>query len=174
MRMSIEIALAVSACFTRPSHPLTTPPCIARPFCLHNQITRTSDTTILTTATDDIKILPNDWPYGLDTRIKHLVIWTKFSLPSNPITSTDPDGDLTPEARTAINDFVQKHFVKVCGQENVIWFKNWSALKSIHAVEHFHVMVFDEDGRFSGHGGVLGDMAGGDEVFTRLEEGGRG
>lgn len=30
-----------------------------------------------------------------------------------------------------------------CGQENVIWFKNWSALKSIHAIEHFHVMLFD-------------------------------
>lgn len=25
----------------------------------------------------------------------------------------------------------------------VIWFKNWRSLKSIHAVEHFHVMLFD-------------------------------
>lgn len=25
----------------------------------------------------------------------------------------------------------------------VIWFKNWKALKSVHSVEHFHVMLFD-------------------------------
>lgn len=25
----------------------------------------------------------------------------------------------------------------------VIWFKNWKTLKSIHAVEHFHVMLYD-------------------------------
>jgi hypothetical protein len=25
----------------------------------------------------------------------------------------------------------------------VIWFKNWRSLKSIHAVEHFHVMLYD-------------------------------
>lgn len=28
------------------------------------------------------------------------------------------------------------------------WFKNWSSLKSIHAVEHFHVMLFDPDPDF--------------------------
>jgi hypothetical protein len=30
----------------------------------------------------------------------------------------------------------------------VIWFKNWASLKSIHAVEHFHVMLFDPDPEF--------------------------
>lgn len=30
----------------------------------------------------------------------------------------------------------------------VIWFKNWAALKSIHAVEHFHVMLYDPDEQF--------------------------
>ena len=28
----------------------------------------------------DYKILFNDWPYGIDTDITHLVVWTKFSL----------------------------------------------------------------------------------------------
>lgn len=23
------------------------------------------------------------------------------------------------------------------------WFKNWAALKSVHALEHFHVMLYD-------------------------------
>jgi hypothetical protein len=30
----------------------------------------------------------------------------------------------------------------------VIWFKNWAALKSVRAVEHFHVMLFDPDAEF--------------------------
>jgi hypothetical protein len=30
----------------------------------------------------------------------------------------------------------------------VIWFKNWASLKSIHAVEHFHVMLFDPSPEF--------------------------
>lgn len=30
----------------------------------------------------------------------------------------------------------------------VAWFKNWKALKSVHAVEHFHVMLFNADPNF--------------------------
>lgn len=97
---------------------------------------------------EDYKILYNDWPYGVDTRIVHLVIWTKYELPARPVTAEDPDGDLTPEARGQVNAFVEKTFVSVCGKENVIWFKNWGALKSIHAIEHFHVMLFDPDMEF--------------------------
>lgn len=29
---------------------------------------------------DDFKILFNDWPYGIDKRIVHLVVWTKFDF----------------------------------------------------------------------------------------------
>ncbi|KAK5165875.1 uncharacterized protein LTR77_008798 [Saxophila tyrrhenica] len=97
---------------------------------------------------DDYTILYNDWPYGIDSRIVHLVIWNKVDHPSEPITSTNPNGDLTPEARKQINDFVDETFASVCGKENVIWFKNWSSLKSIHAIEHFHVMLFDPDREF--------------------------
>ncbi|KAL3963883.1 hypothetical protein ACCO45_000887 [Purpureocillium lilacinum] len=79
---------------------------------------------------DDVRIIFNDWPYGLDKRIVHLVVWTKFELESDPTT-----GDLTDKARAAIDNYVS-------------WFKNWSALKSIHAVEHFHVMLFDPDPTF--------------------------
>ncbi|KAK4542914.1 hypothetical protein LTR36_006103 [Oleoguttula mirabilis] len=91
----------------------------------------------------DIKILYNDWPYGFAERIIHLVIWTKFDLVSDPATD-----DLTPQARREIDDFVDETIVRKCGEENVIWFKNWSSLKSIHAVEHFHVMLFEPDMEF--------------------------
>lgn len=54
---------------------------------------------------DDLKILCNDWPYGIDKRIVHLVVWTKFALKENPET-----GDLTAAARAEIDAYVQKTF----------------------------------------------------------------
>jgi hypothetical protein len=55
---------------------------------------------------------------------------------------------LTPQARKEVNDYVQKTFCTKVKAENVIWFKNWAALKSVHAVEHFHVMLYDPDPDF--------------------------
>ncbi|MCJ1281037.1 hypothetical protein MMC26_000355 [Xylographa opegraphella] len=91
----------------------------------------------------DIKILYNDWPYGVDEKIVHLVIWTKFDLEDDPVTD-----DLTPEARKYIDDYVNKTFCSKVPSQNVIYFKNWSSLKSLHAIEHFHVMLYDPDPRF--------------------------
>lgn len=54
---------------------------------------------------DDITILWNDWPYGIDDRIVHLVVWTKFELPEDPAT-----GDITDETRDEIDQYVQKTF----------------------------------------------------------------
>jgi Protein of unknown function (DUF3605) len=93
----------------------------------------------------DYKILYNDWPYGIDTAIVHLVVWTKFALPDDAVS-----GDLTREARAQIEAFVQRTF---CGddgvaQKNLVWFRNWKALKSVHAVEHFHVMLYRPDPEF--------------------------
>ncbi|KAK3495867.1 hypothetical protein B0T13DRAFT_512765 [Neurospora crassa] len=93
----------------------------------------------------DVKILWNDWPYGVDEKIVHLVVWTKFALEDDPQT-----GDLTEEARAEIDEFVKKKF-QVGGRmsgEHIIWFKNWAHIKSVKAVEHFHVMLFDPDPEF--------------------------
>ena len=92
---------------------------------------------------DDIKILLNDWPYGIDTRIVHLVVWVKFQLEEDAIT-----GDLTDSARQQIDSYVNQTFGDHVGTANCIWFKNWASLKSIHAVEHFHVMLFNTDAKF--------------------------
>ncbi|KAL9019259.1 MAG: hypothetical protein Q9185_003433 [Variospora sp. 1 TL-2023] len=99
-------------------------------------------------ATSDIKILYNDWPYGIDERIVHLVVWTKFGLPDDPETN-----ELTSAMRQEIDDYVERTFCQAVPKQNidsnrpgkVIWFKNWKALKSIHSVEHFHVMLYDPD-----------------------------
>ncbi|KAH6853780.1 hypothetical protein B0I37DRAFT_15565 [Chaetomium sp. MPI-CAGE-AT-0009] len=86
---------------------------------------------------DDVKVLRNDWPYGIDKRIVHLVVWTKFALEEDPAT-----GDLTDAARAEIDSYVRKTFSKM-PPDHVIWFKNWASLKSVKSVEHFHVMLFD-------------------------------
>ncbi|RFU25663.1 hypothetical protein B7463_g10683, partial [Scytalidium lignicola] len=92
---------------------------------------------------NDLKILYNDWPYGIDPKIVHLVVWTKFELLDDPLTD-----DLTDEARREIDEYVDETFSKRVGKENVIWFKNWKSLKSVHAVEHFHVMLYNPDPQF--------------------------
>ena len=107
-----------------------------------------------------MKILLNDWPYGVDPRITHLVVWTKFGFEEDPNT-----GDLTPQARKGIETFVTATFCTHVDRANVrrcrlgsdlakanklqvLWFKNWAALKSVHAVEHFHVMIYNADANF--------------------------
>ena len=54
---------------------------------------------------DDVRILRNDWPYGIDERIAHLVVWTKFELEEDPVTT-----DLTPAAREQIEAYVRRKF----------------------------------------------------------------
>lgn len=75
--------------------------------------------------------------------IIHLVVWTKFELEDDPATD-----DLTPRARQEIDDYVTKTFRSRVPAEQVIWFKNWRSLKSVHAVEHFHVMLYNPDEAF--------------------------
>lgn len=87
---------------------------------------------------EDIKILCNDWPYGIDERIVHLVVWTKFELAEDPAT-----GDLTDKARAEIDAYVTRVFGSHMAQDRYVWFKNWRSLKSVKGVEHFHVMLFD-------------------------------
>jgi hypothetical protein len=62
----------------------------------------------------DVKIQWNDWPYGIDKKIVHLVVWTKFELQDDPATD-----DLTDKARMEIDDYVDRIFGKRLGKENV-------------------------------------------------------
>lgn len=82
-----------------------------------------------------MRILLNDWPYGLTPDITHLVVWTKTPIPIGA------DEDLTPDSRKLINEFVDNVFGSVVGSENVVWFKNWRSLQSVPSVEHLHVLV---------------------------------
>ena len=89
----------------------------------------------------DYKILINDWPYGMPSNIKHLIVWSK-----TPFEIDDDIGDLTPPARKLVDDFVRKTFTdKLAGDkaDRVLWFKNWVALQSVRSLQHVHVLVRD-------------------------------
>lgn len=86
------------------------------------------------------KILHNDWPYGIDKRIVHLIVWAKFTMQEDGET-----GLLVPEMRRKVDDFVEETFARRCVADSVVWFRNWTSLKSVHAIEHIHVMLFAPD-----------------------------
>ncbi|WEW58987.1 hypothetical protein PRK78_004455 [Emydomyces testavorans] len=92
---------------------------------------------------DDYKILYNDWPYAVETDIVHLVVWTKFELEDDPATD-----DLTPQARKEVDNFVGRMFRSKMPGQQVVWFKNWKSLKSVHSLEHFHIMLKAPDQEF--------------------------
>ena len=97
----------------------------------------------------DFKVLINDWPYGLEQGITHIVVWLKTPIPADP-----ESGMITEDGAILIQEFVQTYFVKrmreagLLGdhqddQERVMWFKNWIKLQSVRAIEHVHVLVRD-------------------------------
>ncbi|KAL9112556.1 MAG: hypothetical protein Q9227_003127 [Pyrenula ochraceoflavens] len=96
---------------------------------------------------DDYKTLPNDWPYGLESGIVHIVVWLKTRIATAP-----PDGHLTSEGRELVEGFVKKMFAETVAEvdgtkvedvmgRKVMWFKNWTALQSVPGLEHVHVLV---------------------------------
>lgn len=91
----------------------------------------------------DIKILLNDFPYAMEPGLVHVVVWSRAAIPKQD----NAEGDITPEARAQIADFVDRVFVKELGmsEDSVLWFKNWAALQSIPLVEHFHVLLKNPD-----------------------------
>ncbi|KAL1864058.1 hypothetical protein VTK73DRAFT_6187 [Phialemonium thermophilum] len=92
---------------------------------------------------EDVRVLCNDWPYLVDPRIVHLVVWVKFALPEDPAT-----GHLTEETKAEIEAYVDRTFRARMKPDHVVWFRNWASIKSVHSIEHFHVMLFDPDPGF--------------------------
>lgn len=91
----------------------------------------------------DWKILPNDWPYGFEPGIVHLIIWLKHRLETEPT-----KGDLTPHSRQQVQAFIAKTFgndIATLGgtQDRVVWFKNWTALQTVPGIDHIHVLLRD-------------------------------
>ncbi|KAK5135568.1 hypothetical protein LTR08_005048 [Meristemomyces frigidus] len=89
----------------------------------------------------DYTVLPNDWPYDFEKGITHVLVWTK-----TPIETDSDKGDVTPNSRRLIEEFVSAHFGRALGEggdERVQWFKNWVSLQSVRSIDHVHVLVRD-------------------------------
>ena len=89
----------------------------------------------------DYRVLVNDWPYGMSDNMRHIVVWTRTTIATD-----DNVGDMTPESRQVVTDFVKRYFIDKLGpggEDNVLYFKNWVALQSVRALEHIHVIVRD-------------------------------
>ncbi|KAK3677087.1 hypothetical protein LTR78_003292 [Recurvomyces mirabilis] len=98
----------------------------------------------------DYAVLPNDWPYGFEPGITHLLVWTKTRIPVDEVR-----GDVTGESRQLVEEFVARFFVRdlrckedadgdgADARERVQWFKNWVGLQSVRGVDHVHVLVKD-------------------------------
>jgi hypothetical protein len=96
----------------------------------------------------DYAILLNDWPYGFEPGIKHILVWSR-----TPIAVDDVRGDVTAESKRVIEEFVERQFVSALAKDanisidearkRIMWFKNWVSLQSVRGVDHVHVLVKD-------------------------------
>ena len=91
----------------------------------------------------DYKILLTEWPYGLEPGMKHMIVWMKNRLETDPVT-----GRITLAARAAVDDFVERTFRASVrdlpdggAEEKIQWGKSWGKLMTVPGVEHFHVFV---------------------------------
>ncbi|KAF2232198.1 hypothetical protein EV356DRAFT_470554 [Viridothelium virens] len=102
---------------------------------------------------DDYCILKNDWPYGLENGILHLVIWLKTPISVKPDT-----GEITDTGRAIVEKWIDTTFVQRLMQaghtdggnssrekalNKVLWFKNWTRLQSVRGLDHIHVLLRD-------------------------------
>ncbi|KAL8653752.1 MAG: hypothetical protein Q9226_003716 [Calogaya cf. arnoldii] len=91
----------------------------------------------------DYRILYNDWPYGMTPDITHIVVWLKTRFDVEPAV-----GDLLPQSRQLIQDFFQHTFIDRLEKQGnagdrVMWFRNWTGLQSVRAMDHIHILVRD-------------------------------
>jgi len=97
----------------------------------------------------DYAILLNDWPYAFTPGLTHLLVWTRTPI----AVDMERDGDVTPQSKVLIEEFVDQMFVRKLAEysgitagearKRVLWFKNWVGLQSVRGVDHVHVIVRD-------------------------------
>lgn len=89
---------------------------------------------------NDLKVLYNHFPYFFEDDVVHLCIWSKIPIPADP---NSPFGDISPETRMQIRDYLDRIISKRFGIlfDNICFFKNWEALQSVKAISHVHVII---------------------------------
>lgn len=89
---------------------------------------------------DDLKVLPNHFPYYFEKNVTHLCIWTKMKIPNDPNSAL---GDISPAAGKVIDKYIRQTFQEQYDipASDILWFRNWEALQSVKAMSHIHVIV---------------------------------
>ncbi|KAK9475260.1 uncharacterized protein V1510DRAFT_359564 [Dipodascopsis tothii] len=91
----------------------------------------------------DVRILLNDFAYGVAEGIVHVVVWSRHRIPLEDAPAGQAVVDISAAARARIDAYVAETFTRPLGlrPEQVLWFKNWAQLQSVGALEHFHVLL---------------------------------
>lgn len=106
----------------------------------------------------DVQILYNDFSYAVEEGIYHVVVWSKTPSPKAA------DGYISDAAKESIEHYVVETFIKKLGmrKDDILWFRNTTALQSIRALEHFHVLLktppIDKLNQLIGTAGYLEDI----------------
>lgn len=108
-----------------------------KPFCKEDDTLFTNSFTH-----KHIKIMRNRFPYDFTKDLTHLVVFTKFPIPSDPQSVI---GDISSVTKQAIESFLCHVFVELHGinRSDFVWFKNWSLLQSVPLIPHIHVVIKD-------------------------------
>lgn len=103
----------------------------------------------------DVCILWNDFPYAFEKGIFHVVVWLRTPIPIEAVEPSEngtseykgihATTQLTKKSKALVDMYVKVNFTDNLGMkpEDVLWFKNWAALQSIPAMEHFHVLLYN-------------------------------
>lgn len=89
----------------------------------------------------DITIVYNAFPYyyAENDHIVHLCIWVKF--PMDPDTKS-PIGDIPKSMKEKIQRYIDLTFGKLgIKGDDIVWWKNPTALQSIRSLPHIHVAI---------------------------------
>lgn len=94
---------------------------------------------------NDVKITLNDFPYYIEGKTLHFLIWIKFPMPPDPNSDI---GDIDDSTKALIEQYVQRTFVEKhhINRKNIVWWKNYTIIQSIKSIPHVHVLVnLDDD-----------------------------
>ena len=87
------------------------------------------------------KLLKNDFPYDLDPRAHHLVLWSKIYIPLYPHPNSR---EMDPTVRDLIQSFLEANLA-LYNIHKFTWFINYPHLQSVKTLSHIHILIFTED-----------------------------
>ena len=91
-------------------------------------------------AAEDVYISINEFPYYIQERTLHLLVWVRSPMPPDPASDI---GDIDSTTKETIERYVMATFVRKAGvpRDHLVWWKNYTKIQSIKAIPHVHVLI---------------------------------